>query len=73
MSLNLNFKNQTQRKKEHGLRCRYCGQQGLEWRRTKGGRWRLYAPGATRPHVCKSYVPADDEEDDEDEDEDEES
>jgi hypothetical protein len=45
--------------------CRYCGAEGLEWRKTKAGRWRLYRPGARWPHVCKQYEP--DEPEDEEE------
>ena len=48
--------------------CRFCGQEGLEWRQTKAGRWRLYSPGARWPHVCRKYVPPDEDEDLDEED-----
>jgi len=55
-----------------GRRCQHCGVTGLEWRQYKNGRWRLFAPNRTRPHVCPEYEPADDDQDDEDGDEDDE-
>jgi hypothetical protein len=50
-----------------GVTCRHCGTSGLEWRKQKNGRWRLYVPESRFPHVCREYVP--DEEEDEDDDE----
>ena len=67
MSLQI-FRNRMQR--QRGVRCHYCGEEGLQWRQTKtSGKWRLYALGASRPHVCREYAPREcEDEDDEDED-----
>ena len=58
---------QTTPARSKAVTCRFCGQTGLEWRRTKQGRWRLYPVGRKWPHVCRDYVPPDEDDDDEDE------